>query len=128
MCSSQTGDSGCFGRRTWRRLPSHDPCGAHFFWVDIARARDMGELRFPKFEYYLDESDPDVLVLRRQDGSFVAAFSAQGASREGIVEAAKEDYYALLLRRVPKKGRRASGEGEGPDTTGAEVRNESGLD
>jgi hypothetical protein len=66
--------------------------------------------------------------LRRQDGTFVAAFSAQGASREGIVEAAKEDYYALLLRRVPKKGRRASGEGEGPDTTGAEVRNEPGLD
>jgi hypothetical protein len=82
----------------------------------------------PKFDYYLDESDPDVLVLRRQDGTFVAAFSAQGASREGIVEAAKEDYYALLLTRVPKKGRRASGEGEGPDTTGAEVRNEPGLD
>jgi hypothetical protein len=82
----------------------------------------------PKFDYYLDESDPDILVLRRQDGTFVAAFSAQGASREGIVEAAKEDYYALLLTRVPKKGRRASGEGEGPDTTGAEVRNEPGLD
>ena len=52
---------------------------------------------FPKFDYYLDESDPDVLVLRRQDGSFAAAFSAQGATREGIVEAAKEDY-AVLLR------------------------------
>src|SRR5215216_6024974 len=26
--------------------------------------------------YFLDESDPDVLVLRRSDGSFVAAFSA----------------------------------------------------
>jgi hypothetical protein len=32
----------------------------------------------PKFDYYLDETDPDVLVLRRQDGTFVAAFSAQG--------------------------------------------------
>jgi hypothetical protein len=52
---------------------------------------------FPKFDYYLDESDPDVLILRRQDGSFAAAFSAQGATREGIVEAAKEDY-AVLLR------------------------------
>jgi hypothetical protein len=51
---------------------------------------------FPKFDYYLDESDPDVLVLRRQDGSFAAAFSAQGATREGIVEAAKEDYTVLL--------------------------------
>jgi hypothetical protein len=52
--------------------------------------------------YYLDESDPDVLVLRRQDGTFVAAFSAQGATREGLVEAAREDYYALQAR-LPKK-------------------------
>ena len=50
----------------------------------------------PKFDYYLDESDPDVALLRRQDGAFVAAFSASGATREGIVEAAKEDYGALL--------------------------------
>jgi hypothetical protein len=50
----------------------------------------------PKFDYYLDESDPDILVLRRQDGSFAAAFSAQGATREGIVEAAREDYRRLL--------------------------------
>jgi hypothetical protein len=49
-----------------------------------------------KFDYYLDESDPDIIVLRRQDGAFVAAFSAQGATREGIVEAAKEDYRMLL--------------------------------
>ena len=46
----------------------------------------MEELSFPKFDYYLDESDPDVVIVRRQDGSFVAAFSAQGATREGIVE------------------------------------------
>ena len=58
----------------------------------------MGEEMLPKFYYYLDESDPDVVVLRRQDGSFVAAFSALGATREGIVEAAKEDYRKLLLR------------------------------
>ena len=55
-----------------------------------------GPLLLPKFDYHLDESDPDVLVLRRQDGSFVAAFSARGATGEGIVEAAKEDYAALL--------------------------------
>jgi hypothetical protein len=35
----------------------------------------------PKYDYYLDESDPDILLLRRQDGSFAAAFSAQGATR-----------------------------------------------
>src|SRR5215208_1719672 len=52
----------------------------------------------PKFDYYIDKSDPDVVVLRRQDGAFVAAFSARGATREGIVEAAKEEYRQLLLR------------------------------
>ena len=43
--------------------------------------------------YYLDESDPDILILRRRDDSFVAAFSASGATREGIREAAEEDYF-----------------------------------
>jgi hypothetical protein len=57
----------------------------------------MNEPKLPKFDYYLDESDPDVVVLRRQDGAFVAAFSARGATTEGIVEAAKEDYRKLLL-------------------------------
>jgi hypothetical protein len=37
-----------------------------------------------------------MVLLRRQDGSFVAAFSARGATREGIVVAAREDYAALL--------------------------------
>ena len=40
----------------------------------------------PKFDYYLDESDPDVLVLRRRGGAVVAAFSAgghQGGHRRG---------------------------------------------
>jgi hypothetical protein len=54
--------------------------------------------------YYLDESDPDVLILRREDGIFVAAFSAQGASKEGIIEAAKEDYKSLLERRSEGEG------------------------
>ena len=38
----------------------------------------MEELSFPKFDYYLDESDPDVVILRRQDGSFVAALARKG--------------------------------------------------
>jgi hypothetical protein len=50
----------------------------------------------PKFDYQLDESDPDVLVLRRDDGSFVAAFSARGATSEGILRAAQDDYRTLL--------------------------------
>jgi hypothetical protein len=54
-------------------------------------SRDFGLPR----HYYVDESDPDILVLRRQDGSFVAAFSAQAATKESIVEAAQEDYQTL---------------------------------
>ena len=54
------------------------------------------ELHFPSFNYHLDESDPDIVILRRQDDAYVAAFSARGASREGIVEAAEQDYAAVL--------------------------------
>jgi hypothetical protein len=46
-------------------------------------------MRLP-FNYVLDESDPDIVILRRQDGCFVAAFSASGATEEGIREAAME--------------------------------------
>jgi hypothetical protein len=60
----------------------------------------MEELRFPTFDYYLDESDPDVVILRRQDGTFVAAFSARGATKEGILEAAKEDRRKWLRPRA----------------------------
>ena len=63
-----------------------------------------GDPLVPKPGYRLDESDSDVLVLRRQDGSFVAAFSAWGATREGIVEAAKEDYAALLREHADPPG------------------------
>jgi hypothetical protein len=56
----------------------------------------MEDLKLPAFDYYLDESDPDIVILRRQDDSFVAAFSASGATREGIIKAAKEDYRELL--------------------------------
>ena len=54
--------------------------------------------------YYIDESDPDILVLRRQDVTFVAAFSSQGATKEGIVEAAMEDYKTLNARKLADEG------------------------
>jgi len=54
------------------------------------------ELLLPSFDYYIDESDPDIVILRRRDGSFVAAFSAGGVTRNGILEAAKEDYRGLV--------------------------------
>ena len=56
--------------------------------------------------YYLDESDPDVVILRRQDSAFVAAFSTR-ASKEGIVGAAREDSGRTtgLRWRIPLKVR-----------------------
>jgi hypothetical protein len=71
------------------------------FWPPLGKEISLGgvnmdEEMLPKFDYYLDESDPDIVILRRQDGSFTAAFSARGATREGIVEAVKEDYRQLI--------------------------------
>jgi hypothetical protein len=63
-----------------------------------------------KFDYHLDESDPDIMVLRRQDGTFVAAFSAYGVTREGIVEAAREDYRMLLEANAVSLGLREEGD------------------
>ena len=59
--------------------------------------------------YYLDESDPDVVTLHREDGSFVAAFSARGATREGLVEAAREDYRKLMQELARRSGDRRTG-------------------
>jgi len=56
--------------------------------------RKMEDAMLPP-AYYLDESDPDIITLRRKDGTFVAAFSAQGATREGIIEAAMQDSGSL---------------------------------
>jgi hypothetical protein len=52
-------------------------------------------MRLP-FNYILDESDPDIVILRRKEGCFVAAFSASGATREGIHEAAIQDFRILF--------------------------------
>ncbi len=48
------------------------------------------ELRLPP-GYRLDRSDPDLWTLRRPEGWVVAHFSAQGATREAIEQAALED-------------------------------------
>jgi hypothetical protein len=44
--------------------------------VDLRRIQEPNRLKLP-FGYYV-ERDPDLLVLRCSDGSFVAAFSARG--------------------------------------------------
>ena len=40
--------------------------------------------------YRSDETDPGVVVLLRDDGTFVAAFITRGATKEGILQAARE--------------------------------------
>jgi hypothetical protein len=72
----------------------------------------MEDLKFPAFNYHLDESDPDIVILRRQDGSFVAAFSARGITKEGIIEAAKEDYGQLVDAYAAQQGRQKTTEGK----------------
>ena len=62
------------------------------------------ELHLPKFNYYLDDSDPDIVILCRQDDALVAAFSARGATKEGIVEAAKQDCEVLLRQNAGALG------------------------
>ena len=65
------------------------------------------DIQFPKFDYHLNESDPDVVVLRRQDGAFVAAFSARGATDSSIVDAAREDYRELIRVYWERRGEAA---------------------
>jgi hypothetical protein len=55
------------------------------------RRQAREELLLPPGGYTLDESDPDVLVLRRADDSFVAAFSSRGVRSEGTREAVEAD-------------------------------------
>ena len=73
----------------------------------------MEEHTLPKFDYYIDESDPDIVILRRQDSAFVAAFSARGATKEGIIEAAKEDYRQLVEAYAAQQGQEAEDTEEG---------------
>jgi DNA-binding SARP family transcriptional activator len=49
----------------------------------------------PPTGYYL-ERDPDVLILRRLDGSMVGAFSARGTAPEALKESLKESLHASL--------------------------------
>jgi hypothetical protein len=50
-----------------------------------------GEPRLP-LGYWLDRSDLDVWTLRRPRGWVVAHFSARGATKESIEEAAWKDH------------------------------------
>ena len=56
--------------------------------------------------YEVDRSDPDVLVLRRSDGSFMTAFSRRGVRSEGVREAVEEEL-KRGRRQSARPGRRA---------------------
>jgi hypothetical protein len=58
------------------------------------------EIRLPP-GYRLDKSDPDVLALRRPEGWVVAHFSARGATRRAIEEAAWEDHGGAREEQYP---------------------------
>ena len=71
--------------------------------------------------YEVDRSDPDVLVLRRSDGSFMTAFSRRGVRSEGVREAVEEE-----LKRGEASGRAprtmgARRRGDGPQTRPAQA-------
>ena len=57
--------------------------------VKRSNADDHNRHRLP-FGYYL-EYDPDLPILRRSDGSFVAAFSARGVDLFEVELAAWDD-------------------------------------
>jgi hypothetical protein len=54
--------------------------------------RPEGKPRLPP-GYYLDRSDPDVLVLRSEEGGLVARFSAMGYVAESVERVAWEDHH-----------------------------------
>ena len=56
--------------------------------------------------YVLDVLDPDVVIVRREDGSMVGAFSTAGSTPERIRHAAERDMHQ---RQDPSsRGRRSS--------------------
>ena len=56
--------------------------------------------------YRLDESDPDVLLLRRADGTVAGVFSAQGATAGALEDAAWEDLKGRAAPPHPPRGNR----------------------
>jgi hypothetical protein len=85
-------------------------------------AADAGRDALPSFDYYLDESDFDIVILRRQDDSFVAAFSASGATKEGIVKAAREDFRELIRVYWERLGQAADDAEFGVEGRDAQLR------
>ena len=59
-------------------------------------------LRLPS-GYRLDTSDPDILFLRRADGTVVCAFSARGAAAGAVEDAARKDLEGRAPPHPPRE-------------------------
>ena len=59
------------------------------------------DLLFSTFDYHLDESDPDVAILCRQDGSFVAQ-NRLAPERDPFAGARGRDYLGGLMHAGPR--------------------------
>ncbi len=75
--------------------------GARGAETETVTGAEAGAAPLPR-GYALDASDPDLLFLVRADGTKAAAFSATGATAEGVLEAAEED--ARAGRGTPPAG------------------------
>jgi hypothetical protein len=53
--------------------------------------RPQDEVPLP-LGYYLDRSDPEVLILRSEEGALIARFSTRGYAAESVEREAWEDH------------------------------------
>ena len=70
--------------------------------------------------YYL-ERDPDVLILRRLDGSMVGAFSARGAAPEALEDSLKENVEADISQELSHDDHHHRESGQSVQSTSSSV-------
>jgi len=95
------------GKLRWMRSSESSNEG----WKEISKD---GSARLPE-DYSIAAEGPDLLLLRRADGSVVAAFafSAFGPTPETLREAAEEDLQRLRRDRRAWEGAEDGKEGRG---------------
>jgi hypothetical protein len=66
----------------------------------MERRKDRKFRGFSLLSLGLSSGSERTFILRRSGGRLVAAFTPQGATQEGIIEAAQEDYRQLLAQAL----------------------------
>ena len=66
--------------------------------------------------YYVDVGDADMLMLRREDDSLVAAFSAQSATQAEIWSTYRQDIVERMIRTSPGEVHGRGGQRGRPNT------------